>query len=121
MEVQQIMEMVEMKTDRKSDREVLKGMMDANTKSMREDIKSGQEEMRCIVGAFQEKMDACVAIRRNDRKETLSCLVTTEAHLKCEKQTSVDMESEAKHWEVSKEHAALKTDKAPRNGIGARS
>jgi hypothetical protein len=45
--------------DRKSDREVLKGIMDANTKS--------------LVRAFHEKMDACVSSRRDDREVTMSC------------------------------------------------
>jgi hypothetical protein len=54
--------------------------MDANTKSMRDDIKSGQAEVRSITGAFQEKMDACVASRRDDRKETMYCQETAEAN-----------------------------------------
>jgi hypothetical protein len=45
--------------DRKADREELKGIMDANTKS--------------IVRAFHEKMDACVASRRDDREVTMTC------------------------------------------------
>jgi hypothetical protein len=45
--------------DRKADREELKGLMDANTKS--------------IVRAFHEKMGACVASRRDDREVTMSC------------------------------------------------
>jgi hypothetical protein len=48
---------------------------------MREDIKIGQAEIRSIVGAFQEKLDACVASRRNDEKETMSFQETMEAHL----------------------------------------
>jgi hypothetical protein len=51
---------------------------------MREDIKSGHAEMRFIVVALQEKMDACVASRRDDQKETMSFQETTEAHLECE-------------------------------------
>jgi hypothetical protein len=49
--------------------------MDANTKSMLENIK-----IRSIIGAFQEKMDACVVSRRDDWKETMSCQETTEAN-----------------------------------------
>jgi hypothetical protein len=41
----------------------------------------------------------------------MACKETTEAHLECEEPTSVDMESEAKHREVSKEHAAMETGK----------
>jgi hypothetical protein len=61
--------------------------IEANTKSMREDIKTGQAEIRSIVGAFQEKMDACVASRRDDQKETMAFQETKEAHLECEEQT----------------------------------
>jgi hypothetical protein len=38
---------------------------------IKEDIKSAQAEVRSIVRAFHEKMDACVASRRNDRQETM--------------------------------------------------
>jgi hypothetical protein len=44
--------------DRKEDREELKGIMDANTKS--------------VVRAFHEKMDAC-ASTWDDREVTMSC------------------------------------------------
>jgi hypothetical protein len=36
---------------------------------MREEIKSGQAEMRSTVNAFQEKTDAWIANMKNDRKE----------------------------------------------------
>jgi hypothetical protein len=93
-----------------ADREVLKGITDANTKSMREDIKTGQAEMRSIVGALQEKMDACVARMRDDQKETMSFQEMAEAHLECEEQTSVTMESE-EHQVVPKDEAVVKTGK----------
>jgi hypothetical protein len=67
--------------------------LDIDLKEMREEIKSGEAEMKFTVDAFQEKMDVLIANRKDDRKET-SCQETTEAHLECEKQTSVDMESE---------------------------
>jgi uncharacterized protein (DUF885 family) len=82
--------------------------MDANTKSMREDIKSGQAEMRSIVRAFQENMDSCVASKRDDQKETVSFKETTEAQLECEKQTSVTMESEEENQVVPKKEAIVK-------------
>jgi hypothetical protein len=75
---------------------------------MREDIKTGQAEIRSIVGAFQEKFDACVASRRDDQKETISFQETAEAHLECKEQTSVTMESEEKHQEAPKEDAVVK-------------
>jgi uncharacterized protein (DUF885 family) len=115
MDVQQIMEMlVEMRADRKADREELKGMMnatqermDANTNSMREDIKSGQAEIRSIVVAFQEKIDACVASRRNDRKETMSCQETTEANTEKTEPDPGTMQSMEEHQDIPKEEAAV--------------
>jgi hypothetical protein len=44
--------LAKIRVDRKANREELKGIMDVNTKS--------------IVRAFHEKMDACVASRRDD-------------------------------------------------------
>jgi hypothetical protein len=68
----------ERKAERKADREDLKEMMEemmnANLKEMSEEIKSGQVEIRSIV-------NACIANMRDDRKETMSCLVMTEACL----------------------------------------
>jgi hypothetical protein len=90
-----------MKTDNNQER------MDINLKEMREDIKSGQAEMRSIVVAFQEKIDTCIASRRDDQKETVSFQETTEAHLECEEQTSVTMESEQEHQVAPKEDAAV--------------
>jgi hypothetical protein len=43
--------------------------MDANLKDLKEDIQSAQAEMRSIVGAVEEKMDACIANIRDDRKK----------------------------------------------------
>jgi hypothetical protein len=72
--------LAEIRTDSKTDREELKGMMTATqerteafTKSMREDIKSGQEEIRSIVDAWMTDMN-------NDRKETMYCQETTACH-----------------------------------------
>jgi hypothetical protein len=42
------------------------------------------------------------------RKETMACQETMEALLECEEPTSVDMESEAEHWEVRKEDTIVK-------------
>jgi hypothetical protein len=77
-------------------------------KATREDIKSGQAEVRSIVRAFHEEMDACVGSRRDDRKETMSFQETKEAHLECEERTSVTEESEEKHQEAPKKYAVGK-------------
>jgi hypothetical protein len=42
-------------------------------------------------------MDVSIEKRKNDREMATFFQETTEAHLECEKQTSVDMESEKKH------------------------
>jgi hypothetical protein len=58
METEQIMEMLKaMQAKAEADREVLKGIMDANTKSVREDIKSGQEEMRPTICAIRSELE----------------------------------------------------------------
>jgi hypothetical protein len=54
---------------------------------MREEIKSGQEKMKSTVTA---KMDALIADRKNDRKET-SCQETMEARLEYEEPASWDI------------------------------
>jgi hypothetical protein len=110
MEMQQIMEMlIKMKADkkadqekadvdRKADRELLKGIMDANAKSMRQEIKCGQAEIRSTVRGFQQKMDACVTDMKNAQKETTACHDEMEASLKKmepnpgEKETAVEQQ-----------------------------
>jgi hypothetical protein len=56
--------------------------------------------------------EAAIHSLRACRRETMDCQETTEASLERKEPTSVDMESEAKHWEVLKEHSAVATDKA---------
>jgi hypothetical protein len=100
--------------ERKANQEQMLAKIEANTEAIRENIKSGQSEMRSIVGAIKEKMDAWIANTRDSRKERMSCQETMEACLECDEPTSVVMESEANRWEVSKEHAAVETDKVLR-------
>jgi hypothetical protein len=82
--------------------------MDANMKAMQQDIKSGQEEIRSIVGAFQEKMDTCVASRRNDRKEIMYRQGTTGANTEKTEPDPGMMQSIAEHQVVPKEEAIVK-------------
>jgi hypothetical protein len=49
---QMLQQLLAMQVKAEADREVLKGIMDANTRSMREDIKSSQAEMRSMVDAW---------------------------------------------------------------------
>jgi hypothetical protein len=69
---------------------------------MREDINSGQTEMKSIVNAGTANM-------RDDRKEIVSCQLTTEACLCCKELNLEDMKSKVEHWEVSTEEAAVKS------------
>jgi hypothetical protein len=85
--------LAEIKADREADRKELKEMMDANTKAMREDIKSGQAEVRSIVKALHENVDACVASRRDDREVTVSCQEMMEPRLECEEPVSEDIKA----------------------------
>jgi hypothetical protein len=83
MEIQQVMEILaEIRADRKADqekagasrqadRELLKGIMDANAKSIRQDIKFSQAEIRSTIDAWitnitdaQKKMTACQEVTR---------------------------------------------------------
>jgi hypothetical protein len=63
----------EMKQKIKANQEQMLAKMEANTKAIREDIKTGQAEMRSTVGAIEEKMDVWTANMTDDRKERTSC------------------------------------------------
>jgi hypothetical protein len=97
--------------NRKADRENLKEMMEemmnanqvktnAHLKEMREEIKSGQAVIRSIVNTWKADIT-------KDRKETMSCEVTTVACLDSKDLNPEDMESEVEHQEVPMEEAAV--------------
>jgi hypothetical protein len=75
---------------------------DVKLKEMSEEIKSGEAEIRSIVNAW-------IANMRVDRKETVSCQVTTEACLDSKELNSEDMKSEVEHREVPTEESAVKS------------
>jgi hypothetical protein len=50
---------------------------------------------------------------RSWRKEAMACQETMEVHLKCKELTSQDMECEAEHQEVPKEHATVEIGRGP--------
>jgi hypothetical protein len=107
MEMQQIIELLaEMKADRKAvqakaeanQEEMLARMeekMNANMKTMQEKPdttrKADREELKGMINAFQEKMDAWIVGIRDDRKKRTSCQEKTEARLECEDPISADM------------------------------
>jgi NurA-like 5'-3' nuclease len=103
----------DMDANRKADRENLKEMMEemmnvnqaktnAYLKEMKEEIKFGQVEIRSIIIAW-------IADMKKDRKETMSCQVTTEACLDSKELNLEDMESEVEHWEIPTEEVAMKS------------
>jgi hypothetical protein len=78
--------------------------------SLREEIKSGEAEMKSIVIAW-------IANMKDDRKQIMSCQVMTEACLDSKELSSEDMVSEVKHQEVCMEEAAVKSSET-RNDMG---
>jgi hypothetical protein len=87
--------------DRKAHQEELKEMMKANTKSRREDIKSGQEKIRSIVDAWMTDMN-------DNRKETMYCQEMTEANTEKTEPDPGMMQTVAEHEVVPKEESVVK-------------
>jgi hypothetical protein len=105
MEMQHMMEHLLAKMDanqEKADRE-LKEMM----KGTQERIKTGQAEVRSIVRAFREKMDTCVASRRDDGEVTMSCQEKLEPRLECDEPISEDIKA---CQEMTTCHEAMEED-----------
>jgi enoyl reductase-like protein len=75
--------------------------MDVNVKEIREEIKSGQAEMKFTVNAFQEKKDTPIVNRKDDQKET-SCQETMAAGLEYEEPASGDMKEPEERRQPSK-------------------
>jgi hypothetical protein len=117
-----------MEANRESDREELKGMMnatrgsvDANLKDLKEDIKASQAEMRSIICTFrselketiQRKMrsilDAWLTDLKVGRKETTACQEATEIE-----PGPGMMQSVEELQEIRKEDAAVTPVEGPR-------
>jgi hypothetical protein len=81
-------------------------MMNVNLKEKREEIKSGQAEMRSIVNVWIVDM-------KDDRRETVSWQVMMEACLDSKELNPEDTESEVEHREVPKEGAIAKPVRGP--------
>jgi hypothetical protein len=102
----------ELKGEIRADREQMLAKMNTNQAGMiatQEDIKSGQVEIRSIVRAFQEKMDTCIASRRDDQKETMSCQEITEVNTEKTESDRGMMQSIAEHQVAPMEDAVVKT------------
>jgi RNA polymerase subunit RPABC4/transcription elongation factor Spt4 len=82
-------------------------------------MKDNNEKFEILQGTLvswmdtSEKMEAAIHSLRSWRKKTMTYQEMMEACLECKELTSKDMESEAKHWEVPKEHATVETGRAP--------
>jgi hypothetical protein len=87
-------------TNRQADRELLKGIMDANVKSMREDIRCGQAEMRSI-------LDAWITDIKDARIKTTACQEVTGANPEKIEPNPGKMQSAEEHQEIPKEDAAV--------------
>jgi hypothetical protein len=68
---------------------------------MREEIKSGQAEIRSVVNAWIADM--------KNWKETMSCQVTAEACLNSQETNKEDMEPKVEHREVPTEETAVES------------
>jgi hypothetical protein len=97
METEQIMEMLKaMRAKAEANREVLKGIIDANKKFMRKDIKSSQAEMRSI-------LDTWITDKRDARKKTTACQEVTGANPEKIEPNSGEEEALVKQQEIYNE------------------
>jgi hypothetical protein len=69
---------------------------------MKEEIQSGHVDMRCVVNVW-------IADIKVDRRETVSCQVTTEACLGSKELNPEGVESEVEHREIPTEEVAMKS------------
>jgi hypothetical protein len=75
-------------------------------------LDANQEELRSTVNAFLGKMDAWIANIKNDRKERTARHEATEANPKNMEKNPDKIKSGAKHQEVPREEAAVKSSGA---------
>jgi hypothetical protein len=92
--------LAEIRADRQADRELLIGIMDVNTKSMREDIKSSQAEIISTI-------DAWITDIKVARKETTACHDKTEASIKKMEPNPGKKETVLEKQEIPKEEVAV--------------
>jgi hypothetical protein len=104
----------EMKADRKADREELKRMMNAT-----QEITAGQEHMQEMFRTNKEKMDAWIANRKNDRKETTACQYAMETRLKNMEPNSAEKKAVVGRQEISNGEVAIHSLSACRSETAA--
>jgi hypothetical protein len=93
--------------------------MDVNLKEMREEVKSGQAEMKFTVNAFQEKMDASIANRKGDREETTACQVAMETSPRKMEPNSGEQEAVVERQKIPNEEVTIHSLRACRNETAA--
>jgi hypothetical protein len=81
--------------------------MEVDLKETKEEIKSGEAEMKSTVNAFQERMDTSIANRKDGRKGRTSCQEATKADTQKTEPGPRMMQSVEEHQEIPKEDAAV--------------
>jgi hypothetical protein len=123
MESQHIVELLlSMKARMNTNKDVLlktmKGIMDANAKSMRQEIIYAQAKIRSTVNVFKEKMDASIANRTIVRKEMTACQYAMETSLKNMESNPGEEKTAVRQHEIPKEKVAVPFQKTCRSETG---
>jgi aspartyl-tRNA synthetase len=84
-----------------------------------QEIRASQEHMQEIFRTNQEKMDAWIAYRKNDRKESTACHDEMEASIKKIKPNSGEKEAVVELQEISNEEVAIHSLSACRSKTAA--
>jgi paraquat-inducible protein B len=109
--------LTKLQANRESDREELRGMINANLKYLKEDIKSTEAEMRSTFCAFrselketiQHEMKAVIQPIRSELNETTACNEATEAEPSPEMMQSIE-----EHQKIPKGDPAVMPVGGPR-------
>jgi hypothetical protein len=88
--------------------------MDANAKSMRQEIKRAQAEIRSTVNDFKEKMDAMIANIKDAWKKTTACQEVTRANPENLESNSGEKETAVEQQEIYNEEVTVHSPRACR-------
>jgi hypothetical protein len=111
--MQEKMDAYQAKTD--ADREADRVKLQEVMKATQEDIRCSQAEMISVIGAIEEKMDAWIANRKNDRKETTACHNEMKARIKKMKPNSEEKETAVERQKIPNEEVAVHSLRACRS------
>jgi hypothetical protein len=103
--MQEQMDAYQAKTD--SDREADQINVQEMMKATQKDTKSGQAEVRSIVRAIEEKMDAWIANMKDDREETTAYQYAMQTSLKKMETSLGEKEAVVERQEISNEEVAI--------------